>query len=399
MGPGWRSIATLFAMMFASQLALTIYLPAVPLMADELGTSLGQIQLIIPAYLIAFAMMQLVAGPLSDAFGRRPVILSGLSLFFFASLACAISTDIWQLLGARFVQAAGACTTIVVGRAIIRDTSEGKSAARAMSYLAMALGVGPATAPFFGSLLLDAFGWRSTFFATAAMSAIVLIFAYRILDETLPREARRPSRPAALAAGYLSLLRQRKFMGYSLTISFQSGTFQVFITAAPIVLISLMGVSPQLFGLYVMVIPGGFILASFIGGQLSNRVSLDAIIVTGCICGVIGGLMQVFFAVSGIASPPLIVAAIFVANFGTGLVFANCYALALSTVSPSFAGAASALGGFFHQGWAFVLSLVVATLMHTSSLPMGIAQTATTVASLSVFVLTVVIAGRQARAA
>ncbi len=126
MGSCWRSIATLFAMMFASQLALTIYLPAVPVMAQELGLSLGQVQLVIPAYLIAFAMMQLVAGPLSDAFGRRPVILSGLALFLLASLACALSNDIWQLLAMRFVQAAGACTTIVVGRAIIRDTSEGK---------------------------------------------------------------------------------------------------------------------------------------------------------------------------------------------------------------------------------------------------------------------------------
>lgn len=399
MGPGWRSIATLFAMMFASQLALTIYLPAVPVMAEELGISLGQVQLVIPAYLIAFAMMQLVAGPLSDAFGRRPVILSGLALFLLASLACALSTDIWQLLAARFVQAAGACTTIVVGRAIIRDTSEGKSAARAMSYLAMALGVGPATAPFFGSLLLDAFDWRATFFATAAMSGIVLLFAWFILDETLPRDARRPSRPLELAAGYLILLRERKFMGYSLTISFQSGTFQVFITAAPIVLISGMGISPQLFGLYVMIIPGGFILASFIAGRLATRVPLDAIITAGCICGVTGGLMQVFWALTGLANPPLIVLAIFIANFGTGLVFANCYALALSTVTPSFAGSASALGGFFHQGWAFVLALVVASLMHTTSLPMGFAQTGTTIGALSIFLLTVGLAGRRTKKA
>jgi DHA1 family bicyclomycin/chloramphenicol resistance-like MFS transporter len=399
MGAGWRTIATLFAMMFASQLALTIYLPAVPEMAADLGTSLSQVQLIIPAYLIAFALMQLVAGPLSDAFGRRPVILSGLGLFFFASLACALSTDIWHLMGARFVQAAGACTTIVVGRAIIRDTSEGKSAARAMSYLAMALGVGPATAPFFGSLILEIFDWRATFHATAIMSAVVLAAAFRILPETLPPEIRRPSRPMQLLAGYVLLLRQRKFMGYSLTISFQSGTFQVFITAAPIVLISTMGVSPQAFGLYVMCIPAGFILASFLSGRLLSHMSVDTIILVGAIFGVLGGLMQVFLALSGLATPSLIVASIFISNFGTGLVFANCYALALSTVSPSFAGAASALGGFFHQGWAFVLSLVVTGLAHTDSLPMGLAQTATTIGALAMFVFAVLLAGRHARSA
>ncbi|CAN0526631.1 unnamed protein product, partial [Laminaria digitata] len=281
MGPGFRTISTLFAMMFASQLALTIYLPAVPEMALDLGVTSGQVQLIIPAYLGAFALMQLIAGPLSDAFGRRPIILSGLTLFFFASIACALSNDIWQLMGARFVQAAGACTTIVVGRAIIRDTSEGKSAARAMSYLAMALGVGPAMAPFFGGLLLESFDWRSTFFATAVMSALVLLFAFRILGETLPPQTRRPLRPSALLVGYISLLRQRKFMGYSLTISFQSGTFQVFITASPIVLISVMGVSPQLYGLYVMFIPAGFIIASFVSGRLVTRIPVNMIILAG----------------------------------------------------------------------------------------------------------------------
>lgn len=399
MGTNWRSITILFAMMFASQLALTIYLPAVPDMALELGVTASQVQLIIPAYLGAFALMQLIAGPLSDAFGRRPVILSGLTLFFFASIACALSTDIWQLMGARFVQAAGACTTVVVGRAIIRDTSEGKSAARAMSYLAMALGVGPAMAPFFGGLLLESFDWRATFFATAAMSAIVLLFAFRILTETLPPQTRRPLRPSALLVGYISLLRQRKFMGYSLTISFQSGTFQVFITASPIVLISVMGVSPQLYGLYVMFIPVGFIIASFVSGRLVTRVPVNMIILAGNIFGVAGALMQVFLATSGLATPLLIVASIFISNFGTGLVFANCYALALSTVPPSFAGAASALGGFFHQGWAFVLSLFVASLVHTSSLPLGIMQTVTTIGALSIFVFAVLWSGRHARQA
>ena len=397
MGAGWRTIATLFAMMFASQLALTIYLPAVPDIATEFDVSLGLVQLMIPVYLVAFAFMQLVAGPLSDAFGRRPVILFGLALFFFASLACALSTDLWQLLAARFVQAAGACTTIVVGRAIIRDTSKGKSAARAMSYLAMALGVGPAIAPFFGGILLGFFDWRSSFYATAIMSALVLFFAFRILSETLPLDTRRPLGPGALIMGYLTLLRHRKFVGYSLAIAFESGTFQVFITASPIVLITVMGVTPQLFGLYVMVIPTGFILASFVSGRLTNRVPLDMIILAGSIFGVAGGLMQAFLAITGLATPPLIVASVFISNFGTGLVFANCYAQALSTVTPSFAGAASAMGGFFHQGWACVLSLLVAGLMHTSSLPMGIAQTGTTVAALLVFVFAVMLAGRVTR--
>lgn len=400
MNTNWRTIATLFAMMFASQLALTIYLPAVPDIASALDTTPGRVQLIIPAYLIAFAFTQLIAGPLSDAFGRKPVILVGLALFFFASLGCSLANDLWHLVGMRFLQAAGACTTIAVGRAIIRDTSEGKSAARAMSYLAMALGVGPAVAPFFGGLLLEPFGWRATFYATAAMSAAVLLFGAGILRETLPVEARRPFRGSGLVSVYLSLLRRREFMGYSLTISFQSGTFQVFITASPIVLIGLMGMTPELYGLYVMCIPAGFILASFFVSVLVNHVRINTIIATGCVFGVAGGVMQATLALTGTATSELIVGAILISNFGTGLVFSNCYALALSTVTPSYAGAASALGGFLHQGWAFVLSFIVAEIVHTSSLQMGIAQTLTTSAALTIFLLTVVVFGaRAARAA
>lgn len=107
--------------------------------------------------------------------------------------------------------------------------------------------------------------------------------------------------------------------------------------------------------------------------------------------------MQAFLAITGLATPSLIVASVFISNFGTGLVFANCYAQALSTVTPSFAGAASAMGGFFHQGWACLLSLLVAGLAHTSSLPMGIAQTGTTIAALLVFVFAILVVGRTAR--
>jgi DHA1 family bicyclomycin/chloramphenicol resistance-like MFS transporter len=366
---------------------LTIFLPAVPDIARDLNTSLGRVQLIIPAYLIAFAIMQLVAGSLSDRFGRRPVILGGVALFMVASLGCAFATDIWQLLGGRFFQAAGACTSIVVGRAIVRDTNDGKSAALAMSYLAIS----------FGGLLVEAFNWRATFLATAAMSALSLVCAIPVLKETLPPCDRVPTGFSQLVPGYLALARQPGFMGYSLTISFQSAIFQVFMTAAPIVLIAQLGLTPRVFGLYLMVIPVAFMTGSFVSGRLVKHVPLDAIIGAGCTLGVLGGLMQIGLAVSGLATAPLIVAAILVSNFGTGLVLANCYAEALNKVAPSFAGSASALGGFLHMGWAFAISLIVANLPHTLSLQLGIAQTATTVASLTVFLLVVRYYGRAER--
>ncbi len=379
------SLVLLFAMMFASQLALTIFLPAVVNMANDLGTTLTRVQLVIPAYLGAFAVMQLAAGPLSDAFGRRPVILGGLALFTLASIACGLATNIESLLVGRFFQAMGACTTIVVGRAIIRDGSQGQTAARALSYLAIALGVGPAVAPFFGGFLVSWFDWRATFFATGLIALGTLIVAIHRFAESLRAESRRPPNLGGMFRNYIELTGNRLFLGYSLTIAFLTGTFQTFMVAAPIVMIDQMGVSPKLFGIYVMTVPASFMVASFASARLSGRVPLDWMIVAGCIAAVIGGLVQFILATSANSSPISILVAILISNFGTGLAFANCYAQALSMVPPNIAGAASALTGFIHMGWAFLISLSLANIANITIVDLGISQTATAVAATTAF--------------
>jgi DHA1 family bicyclomycin/chloramphenicol resistance-like MFS transporter len=383
------SLFLLFVMMLASQLALTIFLPAVVNMAEDLGTSLNHIQLIIPAYLGAFAIMQLVAGSLSDTFGRRPIILCGLALFTLASFLCGLADNIEQLLIGRFFQAMGACTTIVVGRAIVRDGSEGKAAARALSYLGMSLAVGPAVAPFFGGFLVSWFDWRATFFSTAILGLATLITAIPRFVETLPKEDRRSPDLAGTLRKYVELLHNRIFLGYSLTIAFLTGTFQTFIVAAPIVMIDQMNVSPELFGFYVMTVPSSFILASFVSARLSGHVPLDKMIATGCIIALAGGLIQLGYSVFGSSSPASILIAILISNFGTGLAFANCYAQAFSMVQPYVAGAASALTGFIHMGWAFIISFVLANIHNITTIHLGISQTATAVGSVIAFLFLV----------
>jgi len=376
--PRAPSIALLFIMLYAGQLGSTIYLPGLPDIARDLDTTLSAAQTMVATYLAAFAVAQLVMGPLSDRFGRRPVVVGGLALFTVASVVCAVAPDIGSLLIARLAQAAGACATIVVGRAMIRDTAEGVAAVQAMSWLSIALGVGPATAPFFGGFLVAWFGWPSTFIVTALVGTGVLIFVLLDLEETLPPAMRRPPEPSQLFFTYLRLMRNPEFLGYSMIVSFASGAMQAYVTSVPIVFIILMGVPPELFGFYIMVMPTLYVVATYVSRRLSVRVSVDRIILAGVALSASGGLLQVVFGLWGVTTPYPVLFAFAISNFGTGLVLANCYAGALNTVPPSIAGQASALSGFAHMGWGGIVSIAAASMVHTSSLQFALAQMTTT---------------------
>jgi DHA1 family bicyclomycin/chloramphenicol resistance-like MFS transporter len=372
------SIPLLFAMMFAGQLGTQIYLPGLPDIARDLETTMSAAQAMIAIYLGAFAFAQLVMGPLSDRFGRRPVIMIGLAVFAFSSVVCATAPDIGTLLAARIFQATGACATMVVGRAMIRDTSEGVAAAQAMAWLAIAIGIGPAVAPFLGGFIVHWFGWQASFIAIAVIVAVVIVWVIFSLEETLPPSMRNPPRASQLFITYVRLLQNPVFLGYSLIVAFASGAMQAYLTATPIVFIELMGVPPILFGVYIGIMPTIYVIASYTSRRLSFQISIDRIVLIGVTMSATGGLAQVALGLWGVTTPPPVLIAFAVSNFGTGLVLANGYAQALNTVTPQIAGQASALSGFIHMGWGAVLSIAVANLNHTSSLQLGLAQMTTT---------------------
>lgn len=389
------SIVLLFAMLYAGQLGSTIYLPGLPDIARDLDTTLSAAQTMVAAYLGAFAVAQLVMGPLSDRLGRRPVILGGLGLFAVASVMCAFAPDIGLLLTARFAQATGACATIVVGRAMVRDTAEGLAAAQAMSWIAIAMGIGPATAPFIGGFLVSWFGWQSTFIGTALIGAGVLVFVIISLEETLPPADRNPPKASQLLGTYFRLARNPAFVGYSMIVSFASGAMQAYLTSVPVVFIILMGVPPELFGFYIMIMPTLYVIATYTSRRLMTRISLDRIILVGITFSATGGLLQLGFGLWGVTTPYPVLFAFAISNFGTGLVLANCYAQALNAVTPAIAGQASALGGFMHMGWGGILSIAVARMTHTSSLQLGMAQMTTTwLAAATALILILVIKRR-----
>ena len=337
---------------------------------------------------------------MSDGFGRRRVIIGGLGLFGLASLAAAVAPDIEMLLTARALQASGACATMVVARAIIRDTAQGAAAARAMSALAIAMAVGPSAAPFIGGQLVTWFDWRATFYFTALITAFTTVAVLRYLEETLPLKQRRTARLGQQVVTYLRLFGNPVFVGYSLTVAFASGAMQAFLAASPVILIVQMDMPPALYGFYVMLMPMIYMVGSFLAGRLTFWIPIDHVVLIGAFTSAGGGLLQLGFGLGlgqGDITQVHVLVAFAISNLGTGLVLACCYSQALSTVSPSYAGAASALSGFIHMGWAFVITLTVASVAHESTLPFGIAQMTTTGLSLAAALVLVFVFKRPAQ--
>ena len=380
-------IAVLFTMLFAGQIASTIFLPGLPSIAVELEIPRSIVQIMVPVYLAAFASTQLIIGPLSDKFGRKPIVLLGILLFTFASYLCANANDIQTLLLCRVAQATGACSTLVISRAIIRDTSEGLAAAKAMSYVAIAMAVGPIMAPFIGGFLTGWFSWRATFLFTTLIGFVVLILISINLKETLPKEMRNPPKLSTLYSNYLELLKNKKFTAYSLITAFASGAMQAYVVSSPIIFIVLMGVSPEVFGFYVMVMPSLFVLATFTSRKLMDYISVDQIIIIGGIFSCSGGVLQLFFGISEVQTPMPVLIAFAISNFGTGLVLGNCYASALNSVKPEIAGSASALGGFLHFGWGALITITLANIEMTSSFVFSVAQLTTTSLALATIII------------
>ncbi|MBT3809206.1 MAG: multidrug effflux MFS transporter [Rhodospirillaceae bacterium] len=379
-------IALLVTLMVASQVAITIFLPSLPAIAADLGTSQALAQMTVSAYLGTFAIAQLVVGPLSDAIGRRTPLIAGLILFTLGGLACAAAPNIGFLIGARVVQAVGGCTCIVISRAIVRDTTDGAAATRAMAYLGMSLAVAPMVAPLIGGQLEAHFGWQANFLATALLGAGALIATWWSLAETLPPGARKFSRPAALMVTYARLSRMTRFMGYSLTTSAIGTAFQAFIAGTPVAFILVMGVPPELFGFFILTGPAGYIIGNFISGRMARQISRTRMIWIGSVLTVTGTGMMVALALTGRDTPFTLLLPVFIYSWGSGFIVPNSLAGALTAVEPAAAGSAAALGGFFQMGAGFLGTILIASLIQTSFLQLGLVMFGCSVLSWLFFV-------------
>ena len=361
-----------------------IYLASMPAIAAALHASEGQVQLTLSAFTYAYAVAQLVYGPLSDRFGRRPVLLAGMGIYVAASVGAAVAGTIELLILIRLLQALGGCAGPVTGRAMVRDTHSLHEAARALAYVAMAFSVTPICAPILGGLLQTWFGWHANFVFMASIGALVFLLVLLILPETNQRRDLRAMRPSRMVQNYRTLLTSRSFLGYAVAGSFSSGAVFSFISGSPFVLIDQLHLSPAAYGPMFSLVALGYASGAFVASRLTPRWGLDGTIVRGAMIGVAAGLVMNGLLLAGVFHPLGIALPMALALFGNGLVMPNLQAGAIGPF-PAMAGAASAMLGCMQMIGAATAGAIVGQAHDGTPYPMTLAVLIATIGLLATF--------------
>ncbi len=358
----------LIAMAAIGPIALNIFIPSMPGLQAALGTDQGPAQLTLTLFLLSLAVSQLIVGPISDRFGRRPVFLAGITLYIVASLGCAFATTIEQLILGRVIQAAGGCTGIVVARAIVRDLYDRDKAASLIGYITMAMALAPMIAPTIGGFLDEWAGWRSGFYLVGGLGLVVLALALAQLHETHHDRVTGQS-VGRIARNSAALLLEPAFLGYALCSSFGSGMFFAFIAGAPFIVTKVFNLSPSVYGLYFILVSIGYILGNFLSGRFSQAAGANRMLLFGNAFALVGLALLITTTLLEIAGPLAIFGPMCVIAVSNGLSIPNATAAAVS-VRPKIAGAGSGLTGFLQVGLGALATLAVARLHDGTSTPM-----------------------------
>lgn len=330
-------------------LSIDMPLPALPTLAENLNAPASQAQLMVGVFLLGFAVAQLLAGPISDRFGRRPTLLVGLALYLVCCMACAIAPSLEILLAIRLVQGVVACAAPVTARAIVTDVHAGPAAQRAMSIVTAGMGFAPVLAPSVGALVLEFTDWRGIFWTLSVTAALLLALVAVFLDESRPESAAPASlRVGALASRYVRILRDRRFIDYALPSLFAGGALFTFLSAATFALQDGLGVSTRNFGLMFGGVMLGFVSGATLASAYSPKLGLDRSILIGLFASVVGGMAMFGLWLVGVRHWAAIILPMCCVMFGMGILRPNSIAGAMAPFRE-MAGAASALIGFLQM--------------------------------------------------
>jgi MFS transporter, DHA1 family, multidrug resistance protein len=363
--PSLALLAAITALAFS---ALHMVVPALPILAGIFGDSPAHIQLTLTLYLAGIAAGQLIYGPLSDRFGRRPVLLAGLSVFLAGGMLCGLAWSSNALILGRVLQGLGGCAGVVLGRAIIGDVWDREAAARGIALVMMAMTLAPAISPAIGAYLADWVGWRAIFALLAAFGAVVLAVSAACLAET----NRRPVRldPIGMVGAYVTLMRSPQFLGFALCSAATSASWFTFCGSAPYLLTSVMHRPSTAYGIYIVPAMATYMLGNAIAARFAVRWGSMPLFLAGlalsCACGV---AMMVWCLAD--ASPWMLFVPITISSVGNGMSQPPAMAAGIA-IHPRLVGAASGLIGCLQMTVSGLGTFLVGWLPHNSALPMVI---------------------------
>jgi MFS transporter, DHA1 family, multidrug resistance protein len=320
--------------------------PAFDHIGAELGADKVEMQQTISVYLLAYALMSVVHGPLSDAIGRRKVIIGGLCVFALASVGCALSRDLTTLLAFRALQGLSAGVGLIVGRALIRDVLHGDDAQRMMSQVSMIFGVAPAIAPIIGGWILGWAHWSAIFWFLVGFSLLLLLAVSVALPETHPPEMRLSLEPKRLVRDYWAIFVNPRFQKLAAAGAFNFGALFLYISSAPAFVMDLMRLNERQFAWFFIPMIGGMMLGAFTSGRSAGRISGARLANIGFACCGIGAVVNVAYNLfMPVPSIPWAVLPMAIGSFGIALVF-PILTLAVLDMYPRQRGSASSLQAF-----------------------------------------------------
>lgn len=367
-------------------LSTDMYLPSLPSVSHDLGATMSLTQITLTACILGLAVGQVIAGPVSDARGRRWPLLTGIAVFALTSLLCLVAPNVAVLTALRFVQGFAGAAGIVMALAIARDLYSGVTLARGISLLMTVNFLAPIIAPVLGGQLLRFASWHGVFVTLTGVGVVFLLASAFGLRETLPAERRQRGGIAATVRAFRALLVDRRFTGYALTSSFAFAAGIVYISVSPFILESIYGLSPQIFGLVFGINAVGLAIMAQVSARLAGRVSPRTLLTWGVAAIAIAATALLLVVPSGMGLSGIL-PSLFVLTASLGFIAPNAAALALANVDTGTAGSASALLGVLQFSVGAVVAPLVGLGGTTTAVPMAATIAAFGIAALVTFLV------------
>lgn len=358
-------IVTLILIAGLAALSLNVFLPSLPSMAAYFGVEYHLMQLSVSAYLATTALIQVFIGPISDRYGRRPVMLAASGIFVLATLGALVAPSFGLFMACRLVQAAIA-TGFVLSRAVVRDMVPQDQAASMIGYVTMGMSVVPMIGPVIGGALDEAFGWKASFWMLAVGGAGLFALIWTDMGETT--RSRSTSFGQQLR-DYPELLKSQRFWGYCLAAAFSSGAFFAYLGGAPFVGSEVFHLDPAVLGFYFGAPAVGYLIGNFLSGRYSVRIGVNRMVLAGSLVSTVGMAVLVLTTLAGWVTPGVFFGLMISVGLGNGILLPNANAGMLS-VRPHLAGSAAGLGGAFTIGGGAALSALAGVVLTAGSGPM-----------------------------